>query len=50
MVTLSWVLTSMPKPFFMVRRLTVAAFAVDHGHLHVEARVDDTIELTQALD
>ena len=24
--------------------------AVDHGHLHVEARVDDTIELTQALD
>ena len=24
--------------------------AVNHGHLHVEARVDDTIELTQALD
>ena len=24
--------------------------AVDHGHLHVEARVDDTVELTQALD
>ena len=25
-------------------------FAVDHGHLHVEARVDDAVELAQALD
>lgn len=24
--------------------------AVDHGYLHVEARVDDAIELAQALD
>ena len=25
-------------------------FAVDHGHLHVEASVDDAIKLAQALD
>ena len=24
--------------------------AVDHGHLHVEARVDDAVKLAQALD
>ena len=33
MVTLSWVLTSISKPFFMVRRLTVAALRSMNGTL-----------------
>ena len=49
MVTLSSVLTSMSKPFFIVRRETVAALRSTKGILAWKPR-HDTMELAQALD